>query len=99
MINNEWLTQGIGWTSSAILLATLIRQIVKQQQADAGDDGVSHWLFIGQTLASIGFVAYSILVHNWVFIVTNSLILVTAVIGFVLQRRRKCAASAPERAG
>jgi len=78
----------IGWTASAILLATLVRQIVKQSQAGADAEGVSHWLFIGQALASIGFIAYSVLLHNWVFIVTNSLILATAVVGFVLQRRR-----------
>lgn len=77
----------IGWASSAILLATLIRQIVKQQSEHAA--GVSHWLFIGQSLASLGFVAYSILLNNWVFIVTNSLILLTAVVGFALQRRRQ----------
>lgn len=76
----------IGWASSAILLATLIRQIVKQQQE--GTAGVSHWLFVGQSLASLGFVTYSVLLHNWVFIVTNSLILLTAVVGFALQKRR-----------
>ena len=77
----------IGWTSSAILLATLVRQIVKQQQVGAA--GVSHWLFLGQSLASLGFVTYSVLLHNWVFIVTNSLILLTAVVGFGLQKRRQ----------
>ena len=77
----------IGWASSAILLATLVRQIVKQQNENAA--GISHWLFIGQSLASLGFVTYSVLLHNWVFIVTNSLILVTAVVGFVLQNRRQ----------
>ncbi|MES2858229.1 MAG: hypothetical protein V4704_03515 [Pseudomonadota bacterium] len=75
----------IGWTSSAILLATLIRQIVKQHRDGGG--GVSHWLFVGQSLASVGFITYSVLLGNWVFIVTNSLILLTAVIGFVLQKR------------
>ncbi|RYZ16197.1 MAG: hypothetical protein EOO70_05015 [Myxococcaceae bacterium] len=75
----------IGWTASAILLATLVRQIVKQYKE--GGEGVSHWLFIGQSLASLGFIAYSVLLGNWVFIVTNSLILLTAIIGFVLQRR------------
>lgn len=77
----------IGWTASAILLATLVRQIVKQQREDAA--GVSHWLFIGQSLASVGFVTYSVLLHNWVFIVTNCLILLTSVAGFVLQKRRQ----------
>ncbi len=77
----------IGWTASAILLATLVRQIVKQSRADA--EGVSHWLFIGQSLASIGFITYSVLLENWVFIVTNSLILLTAMVGFAVQMWRK----------
>lgn len=80
-------TDAIGWTASAILLATLVRQIVKQQRDGGG--GVSHWLFVGQSLASMGFITYSVLLGNWVFIVTNSLILLTAVIGFVLQKRRE----------
>ena len=82
---NEW-ADAIGWASSAILLATLVRQIVKQYTE--GAEGVSHWLFIGQSLASLGFVVYSVLLGNWVFIVTNSLILLTAIVGFVLQKVR-----------
>ncbi len=77
----------IGWTSSAILLATLVRQIVKQHRE--GGEGVSHWLFVGQSLASIGFITYSVLLDTWVFSVTNSLILLTAVVGFALQKRRE----------
>lgn len=84
----------IGWVSSAILLATLVRQIVKQHRE--GGDGVSHWLFAGQTAASIGFVIYSVLVKNPVFVVTNGLILLTAVVGYLLQRRRGRHASAAE---
>ena len=82
---NEW-AEAIGWASSAILLATLVRQIVKQSQQ--GAEGVSHWLFAGQSAASLGFVVYSVLLDNWVFIVTNSLILLTAVVGFILQKTR-----------
>ena len=82
---NEW-AEAIGWASSAILLATLVRQIVKQSQQ--GAEGVSHWLFAGQSVASLGFVVYSVLLDNWVFIVTNGLILLTAVVGFVLQKTR-----------
>lgn len=69
----------IGWLASAILIATLIRQIVKQ--GDSGNRDVSKWLFVGQCAASLGFVVYSVLVDNWVFIVTNSCVLVTAVVG------------------
>ena len=82
----------IGWTASAILLATLVRQIVTQCK-DKDAKGVSRWLFLGQMAASVGFIAYSWMLGNRVFIVTNSLILLTAVIGQVglLMRRRESA--------
>ncbi len=80
----------IGWAASAILIATLGRQTWTQWK-DPDPRGVSRWLFAGQIAASCGFVAYSWLVHNWVFIVTNTLILVTAIIGQVvfLRARKK----------
>ena len=80
----------IGWTASAILIATLARQSWRQWR-DPDPRGVSHWLFVGQIAASLGFVVYSWLLRNWVFIVTNSLILLTAVIGQIvlLRARRK----------
>lgn len=85
----------VGWAASAVLLATLIRQIAKQAGEDAGE-GVSTWLFLGQATASMLFVVYSALLDNWVFIVTNSLILATAVVGQWLtwRRRRKAPQSA-----
>ena len=83
----------IGWAASAILLATLSRQIVTQWR-DKDAKGVSRWLFLGQMAASVGFIVYSWLLDNWVFIVTNALILLTAVIGQagLLLRRRQAAA-------
>ena len=40
------------------------------------------WLFIGQITASVGFVVYSWLLGNWVFVVTNNaLMLCTALLG------------------
>lgn len=78
----------VGWTASAILLVTLIRQIVIQTR-DGDAQGVSHWLFIGQIAASVGFVTYSALVGDWVFIVTNSCILLTAVIGQIVTGRKR----------
>ena len=83
----------VGWTASAILLATLTRQIVTQWR-DKDAKGVSRWLFAGQMAASVGFIVYSWMLDNWVFIVTNSLILLTAVIGQVmlLMRRRQAGA-------
>ena len=58
--------------------------------------GLSHWLFIGQIAASVGFIGYSWLLHNWVFIVTNTLILITAVAGQVVFLRAQHKADADE---
>lgn len=77
----------IGWAASAILIATLVRQIFIQSK-DKDAKGVSKWLFVGQILASVGFIAYSVLVENWVFIVTNACILLTAVVGQAMVWRK-----------
>lgn len=78
----------IGWAASAILLATLIRQIATQLR-DRSARGVSRWLFVGQIAASVGFVTYSAMVGDWVFIVTNACILATAIVGQVVTWRRR----------
>jgi len=78
----------IGWAASAILLATLIRQIATQLR-DRSARGVSRWLFVGQIAASVGFVTYSAMVGDWVFIVTNACILVTAIVGQIVTWRRR----------
>lgn len=78
----------IGWLASAVLLATLIRQIVATAR-DPDAKGVSRWLFAGQCVASIGFIVYSLMVDNLVFVATNCAILATAVVGqFVVSRRK-----------
>lgn len=76
----------VGWAASAVLLATLCRQIVVQWHKRS-TEGLSSWLFVGQLTASVGFVAYSWLVHNWVFVFTNAAIVVTAIIGQWVYRR------------
>ncbi|WP_257386543.1 hypothetical protein [Tahibacter caeni] len=78
----------IGWAASAVLLATLIRQIVTQVR-DASARGVSKWLFAGQIVSSIGFITYSVMVGSLVFVVTNSCILITAVVGQVVTARKQ----------
>jgi len=78
----------IGWLASAVLLATLIRQIVSMAR-DATARGVSRWLFVGQCVASAGFIAYSVMVGNRVFVATNVAILVTAIVGQCIVARRK----------
>lgn len=73
----------LGWVSSVILLATITQQIVKQWQERSGK-GVSRWLFVGQTAASVGFTVYSALLHNWVFTITNAAMLLSAIVGWVI---------------
>jgi MtN3 and saliva related transmembrane protein len=66
------MVEAIGWVSSAILVVTIGKQVFKQWNDDTSK-GVSTWLFIGQLAASVGFLIYSMLVRNWVFVVTNAL--------------------------
>src|SRR3546814_8173550 len=72
----------VSWAASAVLLVTLSRHIYTQWQ-DKDAKGVSRWLFVGPIAAYCGFIAYSWLLDILVLIVTNSLILLTAVVGEV----------------
>jgi uncharacterized protein with PQ loop repeat len=83
-------TELVGWVSSFILVLTISKQIYKQWQ-EGSSENVSKWLFIGQMAASLGFTIYSWLVSNWVFVVTNSLMLINGLIGLgiVLYHRKQ----------
>jgi MtN3 and saliva related transmembrane protein len=83
-------TELIGWASSFILVLTISKQIYKQWQ-EGSSENVSKWLFIGQMAASLGFLIYSWLVNNWVFVVTNLLMLVNGLVGLgiVLHHRKR----------
>jgi MtN3 and saliva related transmembrane protein len=82
----------IGWAAGVILLLTVGRQVYTQWKSGKSA-GVSKWLFVGQIAASTGFVIYSLMLENWVFVVTNAFMLITAIIGQVLFLRSK--ANAP----
>ena len=73
----------IGWFGASILLLTLGWQVYAQW-SDGHTGGVSRWLFLGQLAASTAFLAYSWMLHNWVFVATNALLLVTAAVGEVI---------------
>jgi len=88
------LTELIGWGAATILLVTLARQVYSQWR-DGTSRGISKWLFIGQLCASIGFVIYSWLLGSWVFVVTNALILATALVGQFVYWRNKRRARPP----
>jgi uncharacterized protein with PQ loop repeat len=87
------LTELIGWCSAAVLLLTIGRQVLAQWRSGS-TQGLSRWLFIGQLAASTGFIIYSWLLRNWVFVVTNVLMLATAAMGqwiFLRNVRREAA--------
>ena len=81
-------TELIGWTAAMILFATLARQVYTQWR-ERSVKGVSRWLFVGQCAASTGFVIYSWLLGNWVFVATNVLVLATAVAGEAIYLRNR----------
>ncbi len=84
-------TEIIGWFSTTVLVLTIGRQVWTQYRSGS-TQGVSKWLFIGQLTASTGFVIYSFLLSNWVFVVSNLMLLVLALIGealYLKNRRRQ----------
>ena len=84
------MTELIGWFAASVLLATIGRQVYTQWR-DGSTSGLSRWLFIGQLTASFAFVIYSWILGNWVFVVTNVLVLVTAALGqwiYLANKRR-----------
>jgi MtN3 and saliva related transmembrane protein len=87
------MTELLGWLSSLVLVLTIGRQVHRQWRS-GHSEGVSIWLFVGQMVASTGFTIYSALVDNWVFVVTNAMMLVFAVAGFVTVKRHRRRAAA-----
>jgi len=87
------VTEMVGWASSVILLLTIIMQVKKQWQTGS-NDGVSKWLFTGQLASSVGFTVYSVLTWNLVFIFTNSVLLLSNIVGvFIFFRNRRAESS------
>jgi MtN3 and saliva related transmembrane protein len=79
----------IGWVSSMVLLLTLGQQ-VRLQWRSHESRGISTCLFIGQLAASVGFSVYSYLLDNWVFLLTNLLLVANAALGqWVTLRNRR----------
>jgi lipid-A-disaccharide synthase-like uncharacterized protein len=86
----------VGWLASAILIATLARQVWTQSQSKS-DVGVSAWLFAGQITASVLFFVYSLMLKNWVFVVSNAMILITAITGQIVFYRNRNGRAAGQR--
>jgi MtN3 and saliva related transmembrane protein len=74
------LTEVIGWIGNISLITTMLVQSW-QQWAARSTQGVSKWLFIGQLVASVSFLTYSVQLKNWVFVTSNLFPILTAVWG------------------
>jgi uncharacterized protein with PQ loop repeat len=86
----------LGWVSSFILVLTLVKQVAKQWKT-GHSEGVSRWLFIGQVAASVGFLVYSLLIENWVFVVTNGLLVLNSLVGlFIVLWQKRHPGTAPK---
>ena len=84
-------TDVVGWVATGILVMTIGRQAYSQWK-EGSTKGQSKWLFIGQLAASTGFVVYSYLLGNVVFVVSNVFMLIIAAVGqvvYVRNRRRE----------
>ena len=78
----EWL----GWAAAVILLITLFSQVKKNWEEKKLKD-VNPFLYYGEAVASLLFAIYSLTISSWVFAVTNTLGLVSALIGIYLVHR------------
>ena len=74
------LQNSLGWGASGVLVVTILTQIYRQWQ-QGSSKGVSKWLFIGQMAASAGFLLYSWLIHDIVFLFTNAVMVMSAAAG------------------
>jgi len=82
------MVQALGWFSSLLLVLTIGRQVWKQW-SEGATEGISTWLFVGQTLASTGFTIYSLLLQSWVFVATNATMLTAGILGFLILMRNR----------
>ena len=78
----EWL----GWAAAVVLVITLFSQ-VKKNWEEKKLKGVNPLLYYGQAVASLCFALYSYSINSWVFVVTNVLGLVSALVGIYLVHR------------
>lgn len=82
------MTLAIGWTASALLLATMVAQVWRQWQSGKVA-GVSKLLFVGQFAASSLFLAYSVLKDDAVFVAVNAFMVVNALVGIAVDARNR----------
>ena len=77
------MEQWIGWCAVGALFFTMTGQAWKQWR-DRVKTGIGKYFFVGQVMASVCFLAYSILKGDTVFIVGNALVLAAAISGGII---------------
>lgn len=85
-----YVEQLIGWGSAALLVMTIVTQIVGQWRAGTSA-GVSPFLFLGQFTASTGLGVYSYMGEQWVFLSLNVMMALAGIAGlavWAIHRRR-----------
>ena len=82
------MVEAVGWASSIILILTIGQQVYKQWH-EGTSKGVSTWLFVGQLAASTGFTIYSLLIHSWVFAITNAIMVLNGLLGYAITVRHR----------
>jgi uncharacterized protein with PQ loop repeat len=80
----EWF----GWLAAGILVITLVSQVHKNWK-EKKLKGVNPMLYWGQAAASLLFTIYSYDIGSWVFVVTNAIGFISAMIGVYLIHRYK----------
>ena len=84
MVDAEW----IGWASTGILIITVGRQAFTQWK-ETSTAGLSRWFYVGQLATSAGYVTYSVLLNNIVFVISNVFLLMIAIVGQILFIRNR----------
>jgi hypothetical protein len=67
---------------------TVGRQACSQWK-EGSTEGLSKWTFVGQLAASTGFVVYSLLLDNIVFVVSSVFLFAIAAVGQVLYLKNR----------
>lgn len=91
--------QLLGWTASALLIATIGAQLHRQWRSQS-IQGVSLWLYVGQFTASVSLGVYSVLTRQWVFVVLNFVLALAAILGagmwLSLRNRNRSGGESPQ---
>jgi len=76
----------LGYAAGAVTAFTFLPQVVKTWKEKSAKD-VSLWMFVIAFINEIMWLVYGIMIHNWVIILTNAVMLVMSAIMIGLKFR------------